>query len=41
MDELQHFLTTSTTLFGFDFQNWMLMIIAIAAVWVLVLIPEL
>jgi len=38
MVQYLHFLTDTTTLFGFDFQNWMLAAAAIIMVWVLVLI---
>jgi len=41
MDEILNFFTTSTTLFGFDFQNWILAVGAIAVIWLLVLLPDL
>ena len=38
MDRYFHFLTDTTTLYGFDLQNWMLIAAAIFAIWVIVII---
>jgi len=38
MKQYLHFLIDTTTLFGFDIQNWLLAVAAVLVIWVLILI---
>lgn len=37
MDQFLQFLTADTPIFGFNFQNWILMAAAIVVIWTLIL----